>query len=213
MTAALVEAEHAPSRSRSGPPSRPSRAIAVTTNVPTPASARRSIASSTRGPRRRRPSRRRAAMAVADVQGDRDRGGAVALDQGRRPDPDPGAPTSRGRRERRRPRGALGDRFVPDASGGLDPRPAARPSPAARTIASSDPSSVRAPLRAPSRSTTWIQRAPSAAKRLATADGIVAVDPLAIEAPCSRRTTRPPRRSIAGSRSNVDAASAITLPC
>jgi len=58
------------------------------------------------------------------------------------------------------------------------------------------------PERAPSRSTTWSHRIPAALNALATATGSSENAVSRSKSPCSRRTTRPPRRSIAARISN-----------
>ena len=78
------------------------------------------------------------------------------------------------------------------------PRPRLGPRPPRRSPRSTAPC-AGAPVRAPSRSTTWSHRAPAVGERARDRDRIVArTRSRASKSPCSRRTTRPPRRSIAG---------------
>ena len=180
---------------RFGPSSRPSRSMAVTSKVSTPASAsagsprprrRQGRRSSSRRPIAR-PSRTSIATAIAGAVRRDEAAGKRRIAERRRADHRAGGPAAR-----------VGDA----ASSAARPRPRPRiRSPTAATIARSqrrcagDPTgSIEVDDVQPAR--------PRRGELAATGDRIVRERRLASKSPCSRRTTRPPRRSIAaGTRS------------
>ena len=115
------------------------------------------VASRDRRPRRRgRRSRRRCAPAPCDVD---EATGEGRIPEGGGPDDDPRRSGLAGRRRRRRSSG-----------GRRRPRPWVSP-PTAATIAAITVPCAGTPVRAPSRSTTWIHRAPASANPTATSTG------------------------------------------
>ena len=186
------------SRSRGrgpGPPSRPSRSMAVTSNVVTPASARAARASSAPNAGGSGAPALAERQAVPDVEGDRDPVGAVASRRGpgegriaQRGRPDdrargPGLEDRGDRVLRAQPAGDLDRDPVPDRLDDAADRP--RRGPAARS----------APRRGRRRAATAPRRRRTTARpRPDRRENAVSRS----KSPCSRRTTRPPRRSIAG---------------
>ena len=172
ITGRLVRSSAAARPSRSGPASVPSRLISVTTTAATPASSKRGSTSSTavaRCPRssRARPPRRRDRRARP-----RRAGGRRAARRA------PGPPA---RRVPITTRATPASASAAAAASDRTPPPLCTCTPCAPTAAAIAPTTARftgSPVRAASRSTTWIHRAPAAANPTRDRDRVVAVDRL-----------------------------------
>jgi hypothetical protein len=109
---------------------------------------------------------------------------------------------------------AVGDRLSVEVAGGLRTQAAVEDvlhAGAARVVVGTAAPCTGLPDRAPSRSTTCSQRAPADANDTATATGSSEKAVSRSKSPCSSRTTRPPRRSMAGRIANVLVKSCITV--
>ena len=194
-TGIVVRSSTARSPSTSGPSSVPSRVISVTITASTPASSNRRSTSSTLtagavepaahgGHAPARSSSPTATGWRAAIRRTRSGSSIAAVPMTTRATP-ASASAAAASSERTPPPVCTGTPCDPDGRGdGAD-----------------DVAVDGSPLRAASRSTTWIHRAPAAANAGGHGDRIVAVDGLGVVVALTRRTACPPRRSMAGYRS------------
>src|SRR6266511_3389213 len=194
ITGSVTVSSTAPSWPRSGPVMVPSRPISVTTRADAPlvsswpATSRRSSPVESIQPRTA-TSRPRASSPTAIFPGWRVASSSTSSGRSIAP-----VPTTT--------RAAPAAKRSPPASTLRTPPLAWTRHGTAAQIASTTARLTRSPVRAASRSTTWIHRAPAAAKACATCTGSSPYTVSASKSPRCSRTTCPPRRSIEGYRSN-----------